>query len=63
VNKIIINVPTQDAIQKKYINTQSAYLTNTRQVVSATTKGIAKLKKLTVINLKKKLFLFMWYCG
>eukprot|EP00102_Acyrthosiphon_pisum_P008905 XP_003246262.1 PREDICTED: WD repeat-containing protein 66-like [Acyrthosiphon pisum] len=39
VNKIIINVPTQDAIQKKYINTQSAYLTSTRQVVSATTKG------------------------
>jgi len=41
VNKIIINFPTQVAIQKKYINTQSAYLTNTRQVLSANTKGMA----------------------
>lgn len=39
VNKIIITVPTQDTIQKKYINTQSTYLTNTRQVLSASTGG------------------------
>ncbi|CAI6356934.1 unnamed protein product [Macrosiphum euphorbiae] len=39
VNKVIINVPTKNVVQKKNIYTQSAYLTNTRQVVSATTKG------------------------
>jgi len=43
VNKIIITVPTQDAIQKKYIYTQSTYLTNTRQVLSASIKGIADI--------------------
>lgn len=43
VNKIIITVPRKNAIQKKYIYTQSSYLTNTRQVVSASTKGIADI--------------------
>jgi len=43
VNKIIITVPTQDTIQKKYINTQSTYLTNTRQVLSASNKGMADI--------------------
>jgi len=39
VNKIIIKVPTQDSLQKKFIYTQSTYITNTRQVVSASTGG------------------------
>lgn len=45
MNKIIITVPTQKAIQKKYIYTQSSYLTNTRQVVSASIKGIADISQ------------------
>lgn len=51
VNKIIIHVPTQDTTsQKKYINTQSTYLTNTRQVVSASTGGIHNSDKCLKTN-------------
>ncbi|XP_050063809.1 cilia- and flagella-associated protein 251-like isoform X4 [Aphis gossypii] len=37
--KIIITIPAQDLMQKKYNYTQSTYLTNSRQVFSASTGG------------------------
>lgn len=39
---LMINVPKKDPEQKKYNYTQSTYLTNFRQVVSASTGGIMK---------------------
>lgn len=43
--KIIITIPAQDLMQKKYNYTQSTYLTNSRQVFSASTGGIYDINK------------------
>lgn len=44
-NKIIICIPDQDLMQKKYNYTQSTYLTNSRQVFSASTGGTYNINK------------------